>query len=40
MAKVSSDSRKISFGTRRRGKAKKRRGPKDKQEKKYQGQGR
>lgn len=39
-AKGSSDSKKISFGKRRKGSAKKRRGPKDKQIKKYNRQGR
>jgi hypothetical protein len=41
MAKVkSTDSRKISFGKRRKGKAQKSKGPKDKPVSKYQGQGR
>jgi hypothetical protein len=41
MAKVkSADSRKISFGKRRKGKAQKSKGPKDKSVSKYQGQGR
>lgn len=42
MAKAKSigDSRKISFGKRKKGKAQKRRGPKDKQIKKYNRQGR
>jgi hypothetical protein len=41
MAKVkSADSRKISFGKRRKGKAQKSKGPKDKPVSKYQGQGR
>ena len=33
-------SEKVTFGSRRSGKAKKRLGPKDKSSKKYQGQGR
>jgi hypothetical protein len=41
MAKVkSADSRKITFGTRRKGKASKSRGPKDKAVSKYRSQGR
>jgi hypothetical protein len=41
MAKVkSADSRKISFGKRRKGKAQKSKGPKDKPVSKYRGQGR
>lgn len=41
MAKVkSADSRKISFGKRKKGKASKLRGPKDKKVSKYRGQGR
>jgi hypothetical protein len=41
MAKVkSADSRKISFGKRRKGKAQKSKGPKDKPVSKYKGQGR
>lgn len=36
----STSSSKVSFGSRRLGKAKKRVGPKQKREKKYQGQGR
>jgi hypothetical protein len=40
MAKVkSADSRKISFGKRRKGKAQKSKGPKDKPVSKYRGQG-
>lgn len=39
MAKVKSDSRKISFGKRKGGKAAKTQGPKDKAVKKYRGQG-
>ena len=41
MAKVSKggESRKISFGKRRRGAAQKRKGPKDKATSKYRGQG-
>jgi hypothetical protein len=39
MAKGSSESRKITFGKRRRGKAQKRKGPKDKPVSKYRGQG-
>jgi hypothetical protein len=35
-----SDSRKITFGKRKGGKAKKSKGPKDKAVSKYQGQGR
>lgn len=35
-----SDSRKVSFGSRKGGKASKSKGPKDKQISKYQGQGR
>jgi hypothetical protein len=34
------ESRKVTFGKRRSGKAQKRRGPKDKKVSKYQGQGR
>lgn len=37
--KSSGESRKISFGKRRKGNAVKRRGPKDKPIKKYKGQG-
>lgn len=37
--KGGSDARKISFGVRRKGKAIKRRGPKDKPVSKYRGQG-
>jgi hypothetical protein len=41
MAKSKSDSsRKISFGKRKKGKAQKTQGPKDKAESKYRGQGR
>jgi hypothetical protein len=41
MAKAkSADSRKIQFGKRRKGKAQKSKGPKDKPVSKYQGQGR
>ncbi len=41
MAKVkSADSRKISFGKRKKGKAAKSKGPKDKKISKYRGQGR
>ena len=40
MAKVKADSRKISFGKRKGGKAKKTSGPKDKAVKKYRAQGR
>lgn len=41
MAKVkSADSRKISFGKRKKGKAAKSKGPKDKKVSKYRGQGR
>lgn len=41
MAKTKSlDSRKISFGKRKGGKAKKSKGPKDKSVSKYRGQGR
>lgn len=39
MAKAGSESRKITFGKRRKGKAQKRKGPKDKQVSKYRGQG-
>jgi len=39
MAKVKSDSRKVSFGKRKGGKAAKSKGPKDKPVKKYRGQG-
>lgn len=34
------DSRKLTFGKRRKGKAQKRKGPKDKSISKYKGQGR
>jgi hypothetical protein len=40
MAKVKSDSRKISFGKRKGGKASKTSGPKAKAVSKYRGQGR
>ena len=40
MAKVKSDSRKISFGERKGGKATKTSGPKAKKISKYRGQGR
>jgi hypothetical protein len=41
MAKVkSADSRKITFGKRKKGKAQKSKGPKDKPVSKYRGQGR
>jgi hypothetical protein len=39
MAKIT-DSRKITFGSRKGGKAAKSRGPKDKKVSKYRGQGR
>jgi len=39
-SKSSADSRKIQFGKRKGGKAKKHRGPKDKPVSKYRGQGR
>lgn len=39
MRKDKNDSRKTTFGKRRRGNAKKRRGPKDKPVSKYKGQG-
>ena len=38
-AKGSADAKKISFGRRKGGKAKKSSGPKDKKVSKYQGQG-
>jgi len=38
-SKSSGESRKISFGVRRKGKAQKRKGPKDKPVSKYRGQG-
>jgi len=38
-SKSSGESRKISFGKRREGKAQKRKGPKDKPVSKYRGQG-
>ena len=40
MAKVKADSRKISFGKRKKGKLKKSYGPKAEKPKKYRGQGR
>jgi hypothetical protein len=40
MKKGKSDSRKVSFGKRKGGKAKKSRGPKDKKVSKYRSQGR
>jgi hypothetical protein len=39
MAKTSSDARKVTFGVRRKGKAKKSNGPKEKAVSKYRGQG-
>lgn len=39
MAKLANDSRKISFGRRKGGKATKSKGPKDKRVSKYRGQG-
>lgn len=39
MAKSTSDLKKITFGVRRKGKASKRKGPKDKPVSKYRGQG-
>lgn len=39
MAKAVSNSNKITFGKRKTGKAKKRKGPKDKPVSKYTGQG-
>ena len=39
MAKVLGNSTKLSFGTRKTGKAKKGKGPKDKSVSKYRGQG-
>jgi len=39
MAKVKSDSKKVNFGKRKRGKYKKRSGPKDKPIKPYNKQG-
>lgn len=39
MKKGKSDSRKVSFGKRKGGKARKSRGPKDKKVSKYRGQG-
>lgn len=39
MAKSTNDARKITFGVRRKGKAAKRKGPKDKHISKYRGQG-
>ncbi len=38
-SKASGESRKISFGKRKRGKAVKTKGPKDKKVSKYRGQG-
>jgi len=38
--KSSADNRKVTFGKRKRGKASKTKGPKDKPVKQYQGQGR
>jgi hypothetical protein len=40
MAKTKSDSRKVTFGKRKGGKARKSKGPKDKKVSKYVGQGR
>ena len=40
LKKSTSDTRKISFGRRKGGKAKKSKGPKDKSVSKYAGQGR
>jgi hypothetical protein len=40
MAKAVSDSRKVTFGARKSGKAFKSKGPKDKKVSKYRGQGR
>jgi hypothetical protein len=40
MAKVKSDSRKVSFGKRKGGKPRKSKGPKDKKVSRYRGQGR
>lgn len=39
MAKSTNDLKKITFGVRRKGKAAKRKGPKDKSVSKYRGQG-
>lgn len=39
MAKSTSELKKITFGVRRKGKAAKRKGPKDKHVSKYRGQG-
>jgi hypothetical protein len=39
MAKGSSESKKLTFGKRKKGKAQKSRGPKDKPVSKYRGQG-
>lgn len=39
MAKSTSELKKITFGVRRKGKATKRKGPKDKHISKYRGQG-
>jgi hypothetical protein len=38
-AKASGESRKLTFGKRKKGKAQKSKGPKDKHIKKYRGQG-
>lgn len=40
MAKSNSEIRKVTFGRRKGGKARKSKGPKDKKVSKYQGQGR
>jgi hypothetical protein len=40
MKKSSADARKITFGKRKAGKARKSKGPKDKKVSKYRGQGR
>lgn len=39
MAKASNESKKLTFGKRKKGKAQKSRGPKDKPVSKYRGQG-
>lgn len=39
MAKSTSDLKKVTFGVRRKGKAKKHRGPKEKHTSRYRGQG-
>lgn len=39
MAKAASESKKLTFGKRKKGKAQKSRGPKDKPVSKYRGQG-